>query len=45
MPHLGDDPILADGKVMFHGQPVFAVIAIWQALGPHQKKFGCTTYS
>ncbi|WP_273500089.1 xanthine dehydrogenase molybdopterin binding subunit [Paracoccus sphaerophysae] len=23
----GDDPILADGKVMFHGQPVFAVIA------------------
>ena len=22
-----DDPILADGKVMFHGQPVFAVIA------------------
>lgn len=23
----GDDPILADGRVMFHGQPVFAVIA------------------
>ena len=23
----GDDPILAEGRVMFHGQPVFAVIA------------------
>ena len=23
----GDDPILAQGRVMFHGQPVFAVIA------------------
>ncbi|MEL6795132.1 MAG: xanthine dehydrogenase molybdopterin binding subunit, partial [Pseudomonadota bacterium] len=24
---LNDDPIFADGEVLFHGQPVFAVIA------------------
>ena len=25
--HLHDEPVLADGKVEFHGQPIFAVIA------------------
>jgi xanthine dehydrogenase large subunit len=26
-PAMGDDPILADGRIMFHGQVVFAVVA------------------
>ncbi len=25
--HSGDDPVLADGNILFHGQPVFAVAA------------------
>ncbi|MGE3874030.1 MAG: molybdopterin cofactor-binding domain-containing protein, partial [Parvibaculaceae bacterium] len=26
-PNMGDDPILADGEILFHGQVVFAVVA------------------
>ena len=26
-PAFGGDPILADGKIMFHGQVIFAVVA------------------
>ncbi len=39
-PSIGDDPILADGKIMFHGQVVFAVVAETREAGRRAARLG-----
>lgn len=39
-PSIGGDPILADGKIMFHGQVVFAVVAETREAGRRAARLG-----
>lgn len=42
--HLHDEPVLADGRVQFHGQPAFAVIAETRDIARRAARLATITY-